>query len=57
MLPVLWLLAIAGCGGGERQDENEREGNFPVEVVEAKFPENQKLAVPLNMRIGESEGS
>jgi hypothetical protein len=38
------LLAIAGCGGGERQDENEREGNFPVEVVEAKFPEDQKLA-------------
>jgi hypothetical protein len=41
---TLCLLAIAGCGGGERQDENEREGNFPVEVVEAKFPENQKLA-------------
>lgn len=40
----LCLLAIAGCGGGERQDENEREGNFPVEVVEAKFPEKQKLA-------------
>ncbi len=38
------LLAIAGCGGGERQDENEPEGNFPVEVVEAKFPEDQKLA-------------
>jgi hypothetical protein len=38
------LLAIAGCGGGERQDENEREGNFPVEVVDAKFPESQKLA-------------
>ena len=28
----------------ERQDENEREGNFPVEVVEAKFAEDQKLA-------------
>jgi hypothetical protein len=38
------LLAIAGCGGGERQDENEPEGDFPVEVVEAKFPEEQKLA-------------
>jgi hypothetical protein len=38
------LLAIAGCGGGERQDENEPEGNFPVEVVRAKFPEAQKLA-------------
>jgi hypothetical protein len=41
---VCLLFAAAGCGGGERQDENEREGNFPVEVVEAKFPENQKLA-------------
>ncbi len=37
------LLAVAGCGG-ERQDENERAGDFPVEVVEAKFPEKQKLA-------------
>jgi hypothetical protein len=44
LLPALCLLAVAGCGGGERQDENEREGNFPVEVVEAKFPESQKLA-------------
>jgi hypothetical protein len=41
---VLCLLAVAGCGGGERQDENEPEGNFPVEVVQAKFPEKQKLA-------------
>src|SRR5215207_2314807 len=44
LLPTICLLAIAGCGGGERQDENEREGNFPVEVVESKFPEDQKLA-------------
>jgi hypothetical protein len=46
---TLCLLAIAGCGGGERQDENEREGNFPVEVVEAKFPEKQKLAKSSNL--------
>jgi hypothetical protein len=38
------LLALAGCGGGERQDENEASGNFPVEVVNASFPEKQKLA-------------
>ena len=43
-ISALCLLAIAGCGGGERQDENEREGNFPVEVVNATFPEDQKLA-------------
>ena len=38
------LLAFAGCGGGERQDENEPEGNFAVEVVRASFPDHQKLA-------------
>jgi hypothetical protein len=41
---ALCLLAVAGCGGGERQDENEPEGNYPVEVVRAEFPERQKLA-------------
>ena len=41
---ALCLLAVAGCGGGERQDENEPEGNFAVEVVRATFPEKQKLA-------------
>jgi hypothetical protein len=43
------LLAVAGCGGGERQDENEPEGNFPVEVVRATFPEDQKLAKSSDM--------
>jgi hypothetical protein len=41
---VACLLVVAGCGGGERQDENEPEGEFPVEVVQARFPEDQKLA-------------
>jgi hypothetical protein len=43
------LLAFAGCGGGERQDENEPEGNFPVEVVRASFPDQQKLAKSSDM--------
>jgi len=38
------LAALTGCGGGERQDENEPEGDFKVEVVEASFPTEQKLA-------------
>jgi hypothetical protein len=46
---ALCLLAVAGCGGGERQDENEPEGNFPVEVVRATFPEKQKLAKSSDM--------
>jgi hypothetical protein len=37
------VLALAGCGG-ERQDENELSGDFPVEVVSADFPSEQKLA-------------
>jgi hypothetical protein len=43
------VLALAGCGGGERQDENEPEGDFPVEVVRATFPEQQKLAKSSDM--------
>jgi hypothetical protein len=38
------LVALAGCGGGERQDENEPEGDYEVEVVEASFADKQKLA-------------
>ena len=37
-------LGLAACGGGERQDENEPEGKFKVEVVDASFPTDQKLA-------------
>ena len=37
-------LVIAGCGGGERQDENEPKGTFRIDVVDAKFPARQKLA-------------
>jgi hypothetical protein len=44
-LPVLAALAVTGCGGGnERQDENEAKGDFKLEVVEASFPHEQKLA-------------
>src|SRR5688572_6816954 len=38
------LAAVAGCGGAERQDEDEPEGDFAVDVVSASFPEDQKLA-------------
>jgi hypothetical protein len=44
-------LIVAGCGGGSRQDEDEPEGNFPVEVVNATFPEEQKLAKDSKMEI------
>jgi hypothetical protein len=41
---LVGLIAAVGCGGGERQDANEPEGDFAVEVVESSFPEKQKLA-------------
>jgi hypothetical protein len=33
-----------GCGGGERQDENETDASYDVTVVDAKFPKRQQLA-------------
>jgi len=37
-------IAIAGCGGGERQDKNEPSGSYKVDVVSATFPAKQRLA-------------
>lgn len=41
----------AGCGGGERQDADEPEGTYKVEVTEASFPGEQKLAKRSTLRI------
>jgi hypothetical protein len=41
---ALLAVAVAGCGGGQRQDATEPSGNFPVQVTTAKFPGHQKLA-------------
>jgi hypothetical protein len=35
--------ALAGCGGGSPQDENEPEGDFPVAISQASFPRSQGL--------------
>ncbi len=48
-LALAGVVALAGCGGGERQDEDEPEGDFAVEVVRAAFPEDQKLAKSSNL--------
>ncbi len=40
----LAALAVAGCGGGDRQDSDEPSGTFPVDVVKATFPSQQRLA-------------
>jgi hypothetical protein len=41
---VLSVGALAGCGGGSRQDVNEPSGTFPVDVTTATFPTAQTLS-------------
>ncbi len=41
---LLVVLGLSACGGGERQDADEPEGEFPVEIVSADFAPNQRLA-------------
>jgi hypothetical protein len=51
-LALAGVVAGVGCGGAERQDEDEPEGEFAVEVVRASFPEaDQKLAKSSNLLI------
>jgi hypothetical protein len=44
LVTALAAVGIASCGGGERQDADEPEGDFPVQVVSADFPSKQLLA-------------
>ena len=44
IVAAVCAVGLVGCGGGERQDEDEPEGEFPVEVVAAEFPPKQRLA-------------
>jgi hypothetical protein len=37
-------LFLSACGSEERQDVTEPEGDFPVSVTRAKFPNHQRLA-------------
>jgi hypothetical protein len=47
---VSLLLAAAGCGS-ERQDADEPEGEFTLEIVDASFPARQTTAQHATMRI------
>jgi hypothetical protein len=49
-LGCLAALTAVGCGG-KRHDADEPKGRFPVEVLKASFPENQKLAKRSNLVI------
>ena len=35
---------LSACGGGERQDANEKKAEYEVSVVKSTFPSQQKLA-------------
>jgi|SRR5688572_13521248 len=49
---ALGALLASGCGGGgERQDEDEPEGDYRVELLDASFPEKQRLAEQVALRV------
>jgi hypothetical protein len=49
---ALGALLASGCGGGgERQDADEPSGEWTVDVVEAAFPEQQRLAEQVSLRL------
>ena len=48
---LLVVPLIAACGGGERQDADEPEGTFKVEVVGATFPQRQHIAQSVQLRL------
>jgi hypothetical protein len=50
LLGVLLAAGIASCGG-TRQDANEPEGDFPVQIVSADFPSKQALARNTNLTL------
>jgi hypothetical protein len=48
---ALMAIAVASCGGGGRQDADEPEGDFPVQIVSADFPSKQRLAENTNLKL------
>jgi hypothetical protein len=48
---ALTAVGVASCGGGERQDADEPEGDFPVQIVSANFPSKQQLAQNTNLTL------
>lgn len=51
-------LALAGCGGGTRQDAGEPSASYQVKVVRASFPSEQSIARPEQMELAvENDGS
>ena len=55
LLAITWAaalaLALAACGGGDRQDKNEPEGTWKVDVISASFPGRQHLGQNAEFKI------
>ena len=47
---LLALALVAGCGD-ERQDADEPEGEFTLEILGAEFPERQSIAQRSTLRL------
>jgi hypothetical protein len=45
-------LALATCGGGQRQDVTEPAGKFPVNVTQASFPAHQRVSAVTDLVLG-----
>jgi hypothetical protein len=45
------LGALAGCGGGARQDAGQDSGSYQVKVVSASFPADQSISSAAPMQI------
>jgi hypothetical protein len=50
-LSAIVSLGAVACGGDDRQDVDEPSAEFPVNVDEAKFPTNQRLAQTSDLRL------
>lgn len=50
-LAVALAAGLVACGDDDRQDVDEPEGDFPVDVAEAKFPTKQRLAQTSDLRL------
>ena len=47
----LAAVLVAGCGSEPRQDENEEEADYPVEVTVAEFAPRQRLAETTDLEL------
>jgi hypothetical protein len=51
-LIVVLAFSLSACGGGSSSGSDEVAGSYPVKVVEAKFPTEQKLGETTLMKLG-----